>query len=421
MTGRVWNGEVASLFRRIGATIRRRRVPAVLPSSSTDPLLPGPRPLRAGTSGGPLSGRTLAVKDVFDVAGRVTGAGNPTWRATHPIADEDASVVAALLDAGAELTGLAVSDELAFSLAGRNVHDGTPLNPVAPDRLPGGSSSGSAVAVASGLVDIGLGTDTAGSIRVPASYCGIVGLRPTHGRLSVEGVVPLAPSFDTVGLLTRDGATLAAAWSAVTGEEIPSAPDVSTIVVLDDLVALADREAADAFAEAVAQVATLVDATVERSRFDASQVGADWARDFRSIQLVEIWETHGDWITEHQPVFADDVGGRFRAARSAAPAPPDWVVEVRDAAAELLMGQLRSRRVLAYPTAPGPAPLIDADPETIDDVRGRTFSLTAPVGLAGLPAVSLPLIEVDGLPVGVCFVGAPGAEGTLISIATAVV
>src|SRR5262245_1386725 len=161
----------------------------------------------AGT--GPLDGLCFAVKDLIDVAGWKTGCGNPAWHATHPPAVVHAVCVEQLLHAGASCVGKTVSDELAFSLLGQNHFYGTPLNPRAPDRVPGGSSSGSASAVACGLVDFALGTDTGGSVRVPASNCGIWGFRPLHGFISVAGVNPFAPTFDTVGILVRSVEVLA--------------------------------------------------------------------------------------------------------------------------------------------------------------------------------------------------------------------
>src|SRR6188768_3826585 len=156
------------------------------------------------TRTGPLDGLTFAVKDLIDVAGHRTGCGNPTWLATHPPATVSAICVEQLLAAGATCLGKTITDEIAFSLLGENHFYGTPLNPAAPDRVPGGSSSGSASAVACGLVDFAVGTDTGGSIRVPASNCGIFGLRPSHGLISVAGVMPFAPKLDTVGLFARD-------------------------------------------------------------------------------------------------------------------------------------------------------------------------------------------------------------------------
>lgn len=164
-------------------------------------------PLVRGAQGGELRGLTVAVKDLFAVAGHRIGAGNPTWLAESPTELTNASVVQSLLAMGANITGIVQTDEFAYSLGGTNVHYGTPRNPAAPGRIPGGSSSGPASAVALGLVDVGLGTDTAGSIRVPASYCGLYGFRPSHGVLAVQGLLPLAPSFDTVGWLAGDAVT----------------------------------------------------------------------------------------------------------------------------------------------------------------------------------------------------------------------
>ena len=162
----------------------------------------------APTADGPLAGLSFAVKDLIDVADRLTGCGNPTWRDTHPPAAVHAVCVEQLLAAGAHAVGKTVTDELAFSLIGENHFYGTPLNAAAPNRVPGGSSSGSASAVACGLADFALGTDTGGSVRVPASNCGIWGLRTSHGFVSVAGVMPFAPTFDTVGILARSAEVL---------------------------------------------------------------------------------------------------------------------------------------------------------------------------------------------------------------------
>src|SRR6056300_1661103 len=162
----------------------------------------------AGSAPGELAGLTFAAKDVFDIAGFRTGAGNPDWLRTHPPATITASAVQRLLDAGATLVGKTHTDELTYSLNGENFHYGTPVNPNAPGRIPGGSSSGSAAATAGGLVDFALGTDTGGSVRLPASNCGIFGFRPSHGLIDNDGVVPLSPAFDTVGWFARDGGLL---------------------------------------------------------------------------------------------------------------------------------------------------------------------------------------------------------------------
>ena len=166
--------------------------------------MPGPRIHIEGRPGGPLSGLTFAAKDLFDVAGHPTGGGNPDWARSNPVPTRHAWAVQQLLDAGATLIGKTITDEVSLGIVGENAFYGTPVNRRAPGRVPGGSSSGSAAAVAAGFCDTALGTDTGGSVRVPASFCGLYGIRPTHGRIDVSGMMPQAPSSDTTGWLARD-------------------------------------------------------------------------------------------------------------------------------------------------------------------------------------------------------------------------
>nr|MDQ3830771.1 amidase family protein [Candidatus Tectomicrobia bacterium] len=149
-----------------------------------------------GAADGPLSDLTFAAKDIFDIAGYVTGGGNPDWKATHGPAERTAWVVRVLVEAGATMVGKTITDEITRGIFGENAHYGTPVNPHAPGRVPGGSSSGSAAAVAGGLVDFALGSDTGGSVRVPSGFCGLYGLRPTHGRIPLDGILSQAPSYD---------------------------------------------------------------------------------------------------------------------------------------------------------------------------------------------------------------------------------
>ena len=177
-----------------------------------------------GATVGPLAGLTFAAKDIYDVGGHTCCCGNPDWLATHPPAERTATAVTALLAAGATLVGKTLTDELAFSLNGENDHYGTPVNPAAPDRIPGGSSNGSASAVAGELVDTALGSDTGGSVRAPASYCGIYGIRTSHGAIPLDGVMPLAPSFDTVGWFARDAEMLERVGGVLLGDGAATPP-----------------------------------------------------------------------------------------------------------------------------------------------------------------------------------------------------
>src|SRR5271156_3123133 len=184
-------------------------------------FVPGPRIRIDGAPAGPLHGLSFAAKDLFDVAGVPTGGGNQDWARANPIPTRHAWSVQTLLDAGATLVGKTITDEVSLGILGENAFDGTPLNSAAPDRVPGGSSSGSAAAVAAGLCDTALGTDTGGSVRVPASFCGLYGIRPTHGRLNLEGMLPQAPSSDTTGWFARDAETFARVSAVMLGEAIP--------------------------------------------------------------------------------------------------------------------------------------------------------------------------------------------------------
>ena len=211
-----------------------------------------------GAPSEPLAGLAFAAKDLFDIAGHVTGAGNPDWLALHAPAERTAPVVEALVDAGADMVGKTHTDELSRGIFGENAHYGTPTNPNAPERVPGGSSSGSAAAVAGGLVDFALGTDTGGSVRIPASFCGIFGIRPTRGRLSLEGVVGQAPSFDTVGWFARDAHLLARIGEVLLVTDLGSAPLPRRAVIATDAFAIAEPATANALLPAAERIATLI-------------------------------------------------------------------------------------------------------------------------------------------------------------------
>ena len=263
---------------------------------------PGPRVAVAGAAAGPLAGLAFAAKDNFDVAGHVTGAGNPDWARSHAPAPRTAAAVSLLLAAGANLAGKTQMDELAYGVVGENAHHGTPINPAAPDRVPGGSSSGSAVAVAGGLVDFALGSDSACSVRLPAAVCGIFGLRPTHGRVPVDGLVPLSPSLDTVGWFARDPEVLRRVGRVLLTATVASPPP-GTLLVAGDAFALASPAVARALEPAIAAVREQVPA-VESMRLVAAgvEIGLDqfWFRVW-SVQVREVWTIHGDWIMRARP------------------------------------------------------------------------------------------------------------------------
>lgn len=388
----------------------------------------GPTLLAQGAAHGPLEGLQFAVKDLIDVAGTRTGCGSPDWLASAPIATENAPVVSALLAAGADCCGKTLTDELAFSLSGTNVHYGTPENPAVPGSVPGGSSSGSASAVASGTVDLALGTDTGGSIRVPASYCGIWGIRPTHGRIDDTGVAPLAPSFDTVGVLAGSARVLASGFQALDvgcapAHTAPGAPGrkLRRLILDPGLLALGDGGAQGEVALALRDAATTVahDNQLElvEGRLASPEELADYRDAFRVLQMLEIWARHGTWITTTRPRLGPGIAARFEAAAKVSPALRPQAEIRRDELRRRLADLLDEDAVLAQPAASGPAPPILQDQTTKDDLRARTLMLTAPAGLAGAPVVSLPLAQVAGGPVGLALVGLRGDDATLIELA----
>ena len=369
-------------------------------------------PLRPGGPG-PLAGLRVAVKDLFAVRGQACGAGNPAWLAEQAPQHADADVVATLAAAGAELTGIARTDEFAYSLAGTNAHYGTPPNPAAPDRISGGSSSGPASAVALGQADIGLGTDTGGSIRVPASYQGLYGLRTTHGAVPRTGMLPLAPSFDTVGWLTRDAELLARVTDVVLAEarRAPLARGVAVPALLD----LAEPAVAAAFEGAVGRLGL---AAVEEADLDAATL-AGWAAAFRTVQGHEAWAADGAWLRGHPGALGPDVAARFALAATIDDEACAAAREVVARACEVLRAILAPGTALLLPAASSPAPSRRAtpgDPE-IERARAATVGLTCLAGLAGAPAVSMPMSAVDGAPVGLSALAAPGADRDLTDLA----
>lgn len=356
------------------------------------------------TGRGTLDGLRFAVKDLIDVAGRVTGGGNPDWAANQsPVADH-APVVAQLLAAGAQLAGKTITDELAFSLEGDNAHYGTPPNPRCPDRLPGGSSSGSASVVAAGLVDFALGTDTGGSVRVPASFCGLYGYRPSHGRIPLDGVIPFAPSYDTVGVLAASAAVLAASGRVLLRAAHQTMP-IRRLLWAEDAYALLPP----AIAAALPKHGEAV--RVYEGR-DSELLEA-----YRVLQGAEIKASLGDWITSARPRFGPSIAPRFADALSISEAQAAAYRPLRAAFTARLHALLPPGTALLLPSAPGPALALHSDGDAIGAFYRVALTLGCVAGHAGLPAISLPLATWQDCPIGLGVVAGPGQDEALLSFA----
>jgi Asp-tRNA(Asn)/Glu-tRNA(Gln) amidotransferase A subunit family amidase len=359
-----------------------------------------------------LAGLSIAAKDVMDVAGFRTGVGNPTWLSQSTPARESALSLQLVLSAGGHWVGKTVTDELAYSLTGINSHYGTPVNPASPQRIPGGSSSGSAVAVAAGHVDIALGTDCAGSMRLPASFCGVWGMRPTHGRIPKNGSFSLAPSFDTLGWFASNGMHMAKTLAVLTRTEAPRA-SLPTLWVPEDALALCDDTIREAFASMVIRL---------RARCNVSHAPCGtlplraWRDAHRVLQMSEIWQQHGRWVELHGEGLGADVLERFRASSRVTIAQVAAAQLVRVEASESLARRL-SGALLLMPTVPTLAPERSCAEDNLATLRLRWLQLLSMAGLAGLPEVSLPWTSIDGATVGLSILGPRGADEAVLSAA----
>ncbi|KAJ9541145.1 hypothetical protein OSB04_027651 [Centaurea solstitialis] len=406
-------------------------------------LRPSPSPSPASDQL-PLNRLTFAVKDIFDMDGYVSGFGNPDWLRTHSAAMSTAPAVSAMLKAGATCLGRTVMDEMAYSINGENVHYGTPANPCAPDRVPGGSSSGSAVAVGATLVDFSLGTDTGGSVRVPASYCGIFGFRPSHGIVSTDGVIPMAQSFDTVGWFSRDPGTLNRVGKILLQlpDEKPDEKQVqpSRVLVAEDcfqLLSIPSTRVTNVINASVkmlfggqilqsvnlgeyveSKVPSLkhfMEAAIENQEFSIRSLVA-LSTAMRLLQRFEFKKNHGEWVSTVKPKLGPGISERVLDALKTSEEHIDVCVSVKTQLREALTALLGEDGILVIPTVPGPPPKLQTESTSLETFRARAFSLLSVAGVSGLCQVTIPLGKYDGLPVSVSLLAKHGSDGFLLNL-----
>jgi len=368
-----------------------------------------------GSGSGPLAGLSFGAKDIYDIAGHKTGFGSPEWLSTHEPAAQTAPAVEMLLAAGAGMAGKTQTDELTFSITGENAHYGTPVNVNAPGRVPGGSSSGSAAAVAGGLVDFALGSDTGGSVRAPASFCGLYGIRPTHGRVPLTGACAMAPSFDVAGWFARDAALLEQVGGVLLQEQPVVSPLPSRWLLAADAFALLTPDVAAALQPALTQVRSRVG---EPHPVTVSTEGlAQWFQAFRVLQGAEFHAQHGEWIARTKPRLGPGVRERAAWAAGVTAGDVSGMQAVRDAVRQRMDTLLGDGAVLLLPTVPDIAPLCNTPSAQLDDFRARSMQLLCIAGLAGLPQVNLPLARLNGCPLGLSILGAHGSDVQLLALA----
>jgi amidase len=369
-----------------------------------------------GADGGPLAGLSAAIKDMYDVEGYTAGCGNPTWLETHQPATRMAGAVQRILDAGASVIGKTICDEFFFSVTGANEHYGTPVNPRAPGRLPGGSSSGSASAVASGACDFALGSDTGGSVRIPAALNGLYGLRPTHGRIDLSGVQAMAESFDVPGWFAASAGVFRNVGAVLLdAQRVPG--KIARLIALEDAFNETDEDVADFLRTAlefmIEELPPVAHARITLEGFDP------WREAFRTIQGFEVWQTFGDFVAREQPAMGPGIRERIDYSSRVTAAEAAAARKIREQAREHILQTVQPGTVLALPTAPCIAPLIDSTPEELDRYRTRVMRLTCTAGMAGLPQMNLPIGTLAGCPVGLSFIGWPGGDEVLLDLACA--
>ena len=378
-------------------------------------FLPYPDAPVTHASTGPLAGLCFGVKDLFDVAGYPTGGGQPFVLAMSGIKTQTAPTVQKLLDAGARFIGKTVTDELAFSMNGNNAHFGAPINGAAPDRISGGSSSGSASAVSNKLCDFALGTDTGGSVRAPANHCGLYGIRPTHGRISLTGALDLAPSYDTCGYFARDVTTFARISNVLLATDAAPLPAKVRLLKPLDIWAMLDADVISAQAEPLARVQAALGTAADTNVILDDIETLFWR--FRHIQGREAWMVNGPMIERFCPPLGPGVAERFAWSKTVTAEQFAQGVAYRERFKKYLAELLGQDGVLVMPTGPDIAPLTDDGGEKLESYRNRSLKMLSISGLSGFPQITMPLGKRLDAPLGLSLLGPAGSDASLVVLA----
>jgi amidase len=375
-----------------------------------------PHDLRAPIQGaaiGPLAGLTAAIKDMYDIEGERAGGGNSDWLAQAKPAKKTCPSVQKLLDAGATVIGKTITEEFFFSVIGINPYYGAPVNVRAPGRVSGGSSSGSASATAAGICDFALGSDTGGSVRIPASFCGLYGIRPTHGRVDLTGAMAMAPSLDAAGWFASGPGLFRKVGSVLLGGKSIAEP-TRHLIVLEDAFAAADPAIAQMTRDALATMSA--DLPQPKHETIAPDGFEPWRECFRVVQGYEIWREYGDFVKRHNPRLGPGVRERMQYASTVTGHDYDRATAVREKLRERAYSLAQPGTLLALPASPVIAPRIDTPEAELDRVRARILHITSVASLSGLPQITIPVGTVEGCPAGLSFIGWAGGDEALLDL-----
>ncbi|KAJ6427594.1 hypothetical protein OIU84_023061 [Salix udensis] len=384
-----------------------------------------------------LAGLTFAINDIFELEEHVTGFGNPDWARTHEAAEKTAVTVTALLKNGALCVGKTVIDELAFGVSGENMHYGAPINPEMPAHVPGGSSSGSAVAVAAELVDFALGTDTTGCIRIPAAFCGLLSYRPSHGAVSMIGVLPNSQSLDTVGWLARDPSILLRVGNALLKLNTVEPRRARCLIFADDLFQLSKvpKQKAEGviskaienlsgyqpqrhinFGQHVASNVPSLKGLLDQSTNlqNGTSILKALSSAMVSLQRHEFKTNHEEWVKSVEPKLAPDVSDNVLAAINTTHENLKALYDIRRELRACIKILLKDNGILVIPTVADPPWKLNSKKRGTVESHNRALILSSIASMSGCCQVTIPLGKNDGCPISVSFITFHGGDKFLL-------
>lgn len=384
-----------------------------------------------------LAGLTFAVNDIFELEDYVTGFGNPDWARTHEAAEKTAVTVTALLKNGAVCVGQTVMGELGFGVSGENMHYGTPINPEMPAHVPGGSSSGSAVAVAAGLVDFALGTDTIGCIRIPAAFCGLLSYRPSHGAVSTIGVLPNSQSLDTIGWLARDPSILLRVGHTLLKLNTVEPRRARRLIFADDLFQLSKvpkQKAEGVISKAIENLSGYqpqqhinfgqhisLNVLSLKGFLDQSTNLQNGISNLKalssamvSLQRHEFKTNHEDWVKSVEPKLAFDVSDNVLTAIDTTHENIKALYDIRKELRACMQILLKDDGILVIPTVADPPSKLNSKKRDTVESHNRALILSSIASMSGCCQVTIPLGKNDGCPISVSFITFHGGDKFLL-------
>ena len=349
---------------------------------------------------GLLSNLNFVLKDMCDVKNFKTSCGNPDFFKKCDFAKDYAPFLKDLLNEGPVLKGITVCDEFFYSLIGENGHYGTPTNLNAPSCVPGGSSSGSAAALTTDLYDFSIGSDTGGSVRIPASFCGLIGIRPTHNRINTIGVYPMAPSFDTVGWFANDKEIFQKVGNVLLKNIERSNVNFKQYVVAEDLLELCDAEVQSNFNNYI----NVNIPNINKTRL-STNTKAIIADNFRILQGAEVKENIIPWIEKNKPNISPEIRSRIDMASKITDIEVNRALIFRKTLIDEIEKSLPEGTIAVFPTSPFSAPKSGQDDESLGSFRKRLMELTSIAGMTSRPQITIPRLKDESGPVGISLLG----------------